>query len=52
MDWDDKRLGRHLKLRDLNVLLTTNSTGAARACRPLDDMKAKAEASKRAMEQK
>jgi hypothetical protein len=28
VDWDDKRLGRHLKLRDLNVLLTVVRCGS------------------------
>ena len=28
MEWDDKRLGRHLKLRDLNVLLTVARCGS------------------------
>jgi DNA-binding transcriptional LysR family regulator len=28
VDWDDKRLGRHLKLRDLNVLLTVARCGS------------------------
>jgi DNA-binding transcriptional LysR family regulator len=28
VDWDDKRLGRHLKLRDLNVLLTVACCGS------------------------
>jgi DNA-binding transcriptional LysR family regulator len=27
VDWDDKRLGRHLKLRNLNVLLTVARCG-------------------------
>jgi DNA-binding transcriptional LysR family regulator len=29
VEWDDKRLGRHLKLRDLNVLLTVVRCGRA-----------------------
>jgi DNA-binding transcriptional LysR family regulator len=28
MDWDEQRLGRHLKLRDLNVLLTVAKCGS------------------------
>src|SRR2546428_10092 len=28
MDWDEQRLGRHLKLRDLNVLLTVARCGS------------------------
>src|SRR5712671_296958 len=28
MDWDDQRLGRHLKLRDLNILLTAARCGS------------------------
>lgn len=28
VEWDDKRLGRHLKLRDLNVLLTVVRCGS------------------------
>jgi DNA-binding transcriptional LysR family regulator len=28
VEWDDKRLGRHLKLRDLNVLLTVARCGS------------------------
>ena len=28
MDWDEQRLGRHLKLRDLNVLLTAARCGS------------------------
>jgi hypothetical protein len=28
MEWDDKRLGRHLKLRNLNVLLTVARCGS------------------------
>ena len=27
MDWDARRLGRHLKLRDLNVLMTVARCG-------------------------
>src|SRR5882672_7099736 len=28
MEWDEQRLGRHLKLRDLNVLLTVARCGS------------------------
>lgn len=28
MDWDARRLGRHLKLRDLNVLMTVARYGS------------------------